>query len=125
VLFVDDEEAAQHLLRRHLEADGHTVQLAADGQEGLASFRAGRFDVVILDRTIPGTSGVELAAAIKAISAETPVILLAGFGDAMREQGEQPAGVDAVVAKPSTREALRRAITEVTAGKRSTLAPSA
>jgi CheY-like chemotaxis protein len=109
VLFVDDEESARRLLRRYLESDGHTVELAIDGLAGLASFKAGRFDVAILDRAMPGMSGDELAVAIKERSARTPVIILTGFDDVTVDRR----AADMVIRKPLTRDVLRRALAEV------------
>jgi len=115
VLFVDDEESARFMVRRFLETDGHSVTLATDGRAGLTSFKAGRFDVVILDRAMPGMSGDELAAAIKTNSPETPVIMLTGFGGMMTDLGEHPVGVDKIMCKPLTQEALRRALGAIVA----------
>ena len=118
ILFVDDEESARRLIGRFLQADGHKVRTAADGQEGLKSFESERFDVVVLDRAMPKMSGDDLAAAIKKLSPATPIIMLTGFGDMMRDQGEHPAGVDVIVAKPLTRDDLRRALAEAMSGKK-------
>jgi PAS domain S-box-containing protein len=117
ILFVDDEEFARRVVGRYLQADGHRVMLAADGQEGLKIFENERFDVVILDRAMPKMSGDELATAIKKISPKTPVIMLTGFGDTMRDRGEHPAGVDIILGKPLTRNDLRQALTKVMAGR--------
>ena len=117
VLIVDDEKSARLLLRSYLEMDGHTVVFAADGREGLTEVKAGRFDMVILDRAMPGMRGDELAVAIKALSPKTPVIMVTGFADIMRSQGEKPIAVDKIMSKPLTREDLRRAMTEIMAGK--------
>lgn len=117
VLIVDDEEAVRDVLSRYLEADGHTVRLAAGGQAGLQLFESESFDMVILDRAMPGMNGDALAAAIKSRSPQTPVIMLTGFGDLLGDQGGRPLRVDKIVAKPLTRETLRRAMAEVIADK--------
>jgi PAS domain S-box-containing protein len=116
ILFVDDEESARRLVSRYLEADGHRVTVAIDGQEGLKSFGSEHFDAVILDRAMPKMSGDDLAAAIKKISPRTPVIMLTGFGDTMRDHDEHPAGVDVIVPKPVTRDDLRQALTKAMVG---------
>ncbi|MBI3973952.1 MAG: response regulator [Chloroflexi bacterium] len=89
----------------------------ADGKEALQRFRAGDFDLVITDRTMPGMSGDQVAAAIKRAAPGTPVILLTGYGDLMAASGEQPPGVDLILAKPLTMSALRQAIARLTAGR--------
>ena len=96
-----------------LNSQGHTVETATNGREGLDRFRTGRFDLVVTDRAMPEMGGDQLAAAIKRSAPETPVIMLTGFGDLMAAKGERPPGVDAVVGKPVTLDALNRAILKV------------
>src|SRR5208283_5475450 len=57
VLLVDDELIVRKVLNEYLIRDGHVVELAANGEDGLDKFRDGRFDLVILDRAMPGMSG--------------------------------------------------------------------
>ena len=88
----------------------------SNGREGLDKFMSGRFDLVVTDRAMPEMGGDELAASIEQLSPDTPVIMLTGFGDLMEAKGEQPAGVDAVVGKPVTLDALAGAIRQVRSG---------
>ena len=74
---------------------------------------SGRFDLIVTDRAMPEMGGDELAAAIERLSPNTPVIMLTGFGDLMEAKGEHPAGVDVVVGKPVTLDALADAIRQV------------
>ena len=62
---------------------------------------------------MPEMGGDELAASIERLAPDTPVIMLTGFGDLMDARGEQPAGVDAVLGKPVTFDALSAAIRQV------------
>ncbi len=116
VLIVDDEPVGRQLLTEYLVGDGHTVETATNGREGLEKFRAGKFDLVVTDRAMPAVSGDQLAAAIKAI-APRPVILLTGFGEEIKASGEKPAGVDLILSKPVTLSALREAVAAVTGKK--------
>jgi DNA-binding NtrC family response regulator len=93
-----------------MAGDGHRVETAHNGDEALAKFRAGEFDVAILDRAMPKMSGDQLAAAIKLIEPGIPVILLTGFGVLMAASGETPPNIDLVVAKPVTIDELRLAL---------------
>ncbi|MFA7159258.1 MAG: response regulator, partial [Kiritimatiellia bacterium] len=117
ILFIDDDEAVRLLIAEYLKADGHTVELASEGHEGLAKAGEGRFDLVITDSAMPGMSGSELAAAIKTIKQDLPVIMLTGFGDIMNDKNEKPAGVDLVLSKPVTRDSFRMAIVALMAGR--------
>jgi signal transduction histidine kinase/CheY-like chemotaxis protein len=110
VLLVDDEPAARSVAAAYLTSDGHMVQAAAGGPEAVAQVQAGRFDVVLTDRAMPGMSGDQVAAAVKAVAPSTPVVLLTGFGDLMAAAGERPPGVDAIVGKPVTLAKLREAL---------------
>lgn len=116
ILLVEDQPLLREIEAEYLGTDGHVVEGAADGLEGLQKFRAGTFDLVITDQAMPEMSGDKLAAAIKRLSPKTPVILVTGFGDMMKACGDNPAGVDLVLAKPITQACLRQAITTVTKG---------
>jgi len=110
VLLVDDEEVVRAVLNEYLIRDGHVVELAANGKDGLDKFRHGRFDVVILDRAMPDMSGDQVGAAIKHSFPNLPVIMLTGFGSMMEAADERPVGVDFVVSKPVTIDTLRQAM---------------
>jgi PAS domain S-box-containing protein len=115
VLVVEDDALARTSLIAQLGSQGHTVESATNGVEGLVKFGAGRFDLVVTDRAMPGMGGDQLAATIERSAPDTPVIMLTGFGDLMDARGDQPPGVDAVVGKPVTLDGLARAIRQVTA----------
>lgn len=80
ILVVDDEPQARDFLTAALTGDGHRVEVANDGADGLRRFREGTFDVVLTDKAMPGMSGDQMASAIKLMKPGTPVILLTGFG---------------------------------------------
>lgn len=116
VLVVDDEPIARDVMSEYLTGDGHTVETAVNGRDGLEKFRGGRFDMVITDRAMPEVGGDQVAAAVKEASPATPVILLTGFGDLMNAAGEKPDGVDLVAKKPIRLAALREILAKVTEG---------
>jgi PAS domain S-box-containing protein len=113
VLVVEDDPMVRLGVVAQLSTQGHFVDTAANGREGLDKFMSGRFDLVVTDRAMPEMGGDELAASIERLAPDTPVIMLTGFGDLMQAKGEQPAGVDAVVGKPVTLDALAGAIQQV------------
>ncbi len=115
ILLVEDEESVLEALRQDLTAEGHRVEVASNGREGLEKFQAASFDLVITDRAMPEMSGDELAAAIKEVAPDMPIILLTGFGDMMEVTGDKPAGVDLILSKPVTVAALRDAVAKVMA----------
>jgi PAS domain S-box-containing protein len=60
VLVVDDESPVRELIRRHLEAEGHTVELACQHEEAFARLEDREFDLVLLDIRMPGMDGREV-----------------------------------------------------------------
>jgi PAS domain S-box-containing protein len=108
LLVVEDEAQVRQLLHATLTAEGHTVELASHGVEGLKRFLDGRFDLVLTDKAMPGMSGDQLATSIKQIDRRMPIILLTGFGQFLNPE-EYP-DVDVVAAKPISIAALRDAI---------------
>ncbi|MBC8229705.1 response regulator [bacterium] len=112
VLVVDDETMVRDVVTKYLTADGHTVETATNGREGLEKFHSGRFHLVITDRAMPDMGGVQLAALIKQLAPKMPIIMLTGFGDIMAAQGTMPEGVDFLLSKPITLTAFREALAE-------------
>jgi signal transduction histidine kinase len=119
VLVVDDEEWARILIKRFVSLKGHTVLTAASGQEALEIFRREPVDLVITDRAMPDMGGDQIAAEIKRLSPETPVVMLTGFGDIMEARREKPAGVDYLIGKPVTPDQLQEAVLRAMGGDQS------
>ena len=113
ILLAEDESPVLDVFAEYLHADGHTVEKAQDGREAVAKVTTGAFDLVLADRAMPFASGDEVALAAKARNPATPVILLTGFGDLMHDANECPPGVDLVLPKPLTPQALQQAIHKV------------
>ena len=121
-MVIDDDPILLQTLRVILENDGHAVTTANGGEDGITAFRAalraGRpVAAVITDLGMPNIDGRKVAAAIKADSPETPIILLTGWGQRLIDDDEAPAHVDRVLSKPPKLRDLRQALLEVTAGK--------
>jgi signal transduction histidine kinase len=114
ILVVEDEQLVREVIGVYLAEDRHEITLAENGRIGLEKFRDGSFDLVMTDRSMPEMNGDTLAAEIKKLNPEQPVLLLTGFGDIMSGAGEKPAGIDLVVSKPFTLTTLRAAIAKVT-----------
>lgn len=113
ILAVDDDPNGRELLMSLLSSDGHTVETASNGREGLEKFHSGRFDVVITDKDMPEITGDKLAVVIKQFAPRKPVILLTAHGDELQASGARPQGVDAILSKPVTQNDLRRALSEI------------
>ena len=76
VLYVDDDPGLCRLVRRHLERAGFAVEVALDGDAGLALCTAQAFDVIALDHFMPGRDGLDVLADLVALPAAPPVIFV-------------------------------------------------
>ena len=108
ILLVDDEVCVRHIFGDLLRGDGHSVGLAASGEEALEKFRDEPWEVVLTDRAMPGMGGEQLAARIKELEPGLPVILITGFAP----KSTDPKAIDAVVTKPFSRQNIYDAISQ-------------
>ena len=101
VLLVDDDVELVELLRDYLEREGFTVAAAHDGATGATEAMSGGHDLVVLDVMMPGISGIQALARIRATSA-VPVIMLTARGDDGDRITGLELGADDYVPKPCT-----------------------
>lgn len=80
ILVVEDKESMAQMLRETLEAEGYSIVIARDGQEGTRQIRENRFDLVLTDVKLPKKDGIEVLKASKTESPLTPVIVMTAFG---------------------------------------------
>jgi CheY-like chemotaxis protein/anti-sigma regulatory factor (Ser/Thr protein kinase) len=92
ILIVDDDRASRYILAGLLEAAGHIVDQAADGQEAMRRLDAGDYDIVLLDVGLPDISGLDVLAYARA-AASPPIAIMMTADDtpetmlaAIREQ---------------------------------------
>jgi DNA-binding NtrC family response regulator len=81
ILVVDDEDYMRELVRSALESAGFEVEEAADGKSALSMLRQHPYSVVITDLRLPGATGEVILEEARALSPETIVILMTGFGN--------------------------------------------
>lgn len=113
ILVVDDQPVLAEVLAESLARDWHAVEVAGNGRVALEKFESGEFDLVITDKAMPEMNGSQLAAAIKARSPETPIIMLTGFGEFDGHEGSESEFIDILIAKPATNAELRAAMLQV------------
>ncbi len=115
VLFVDDEVALVRLAQRALPRLGYVVRSFVDPREALAYARAHpeEFDVLVTDLTMPHLSGLELIDALRAGRPSLPVVLSSGYLSPQAEAAARTAGVNVILSKPSSIDALADAISEL------------
>jgi len=99
ILLVDDEPLIIKGLKFSLEQDGYETDAAADGEEALAKFREGNYDLVLLDVMLPKLSGIEVCQAMRETS-EVPIIMLTAKGEDMDKILGLEFGADDYMTKP-------------------------
>jgi len=108
VLVVDDDPALAEMLGIVLRNEGFEPSFVADGDSALASFRATRPDLVLLDLMLPGTDGVDVCRAIRAESA-IPIVILTARSDTIDVVIGLESGADDYIVKPfKTKELVAR-----------------
>ena len=108
VLIVEDERNIAELLQMYLEKEGYHVTTASDGGQGLAKFRAGGIDLVLLDVMMPVMDGWAVCKAIRAES-QVPIIMLTAKGETDDKISGLRSGADDYITKPfEMREVLAR-----------------
>jgi len=118
ILCVDDEPMLRTLVRELLERDGHHVETADGGRDGVAAFlKAAKeghaFDVVITDLGMPYVDGSQVARLCKTAVPGTPVILLTGWGMRGGREERIPGHVDVAISKPPKLRQLQAALRKV------------
>ncbi|MCP3707124.1 PAS domain S-box protein [Paraburkholderia sp. CNPSo 3274] len=112
ILLVDDEEALVRIGEERLAELGYEPAGFVSSNAAWQAFRADpqRFDAVVTDQTMPGTTGVELARMIRSLRADIPIILVSGFSSPALEAQAREAGVNVQLRKPLPRAELARTL---------------
>lgn len=106
ILVVEDERKIARLLQIELESEGYAVKLAPDGVEGWAAYKEGGAALILLDVMLPGITGIELLQRIRAVDADTPVLLLTANGSVSDKVAGLDSGANDYVTKPFEMEEL-------------------
>jgi signal transduction histidine kinase/ActR/RegA family two-component response regulator len=122
LLVVDDDPLVAQSLGYVLNSEGHAVTVVDGGQAGIDAFTTAYreqkpFDIVMTDLGMPYVDGRAVAAAVKALSARTPVLLLTGWGQRLSTEQSIPANVDLLLSKPPKLPELRRAFAQLLASQ--------
>ncbi len=105
ILIVEDDPNVRKLVRVNLAKRGYTVSEAENSQQALALFQSEPVDLVLLDLILPGLSGVDICAWIRARS-EVPIIILSARLEEDLKVAALDAGADDYVTKPFSSEEL-------------------
>ena len=102
VLLVEDNEMNRDMLRRRLVKRGFEVEMAVDGIAGLEMAQSGKFDIVLMDMSLPGITGWEATKKLREdpSKANLPVIALTAHAMESDRQQALAAGCDEYETKP-------------------------
>ena len=100
VLVIEDDAGMAGHLRQGILSAGHNVEIATDGPTGLQQAKAGGFDVLVIDRMLPGMEGVAVVKALRNAGQHTPVLFLTTMGGLDDRVEGLEAGADDYLVKP-------------------------
>jgi DNA-binding NtrC family response regulator len=118
ILIVDDDAEMRALLVDELRGEGYQVTDAADGAEGALACRSSRFDVILMDKNMPGPSGLDLLPGFRRTCPHAQIIMMTAFGDVASYVEAAEKGAADFLFKPFRIEEMKAAI-------RRTLTPDA
>jgi len=126
ILIVEDDALFRSFLSTILKEEGHRVEEARDGKEGLAKFMGGDFDLGIADLKMPGLSGMDLLKAAKKEKPDSRWIILTAFGSIDSAVEAMKAGASDYLTKPlqnpqELRYVVRRVLRQAEADQTITL----
>ena len=118
VLLIEDEPNISDAIRFILSRDGCDVTALADGASAVDAVRSAMPDLVILDLMLPGLSGLEILAQLRADPAtqKLPVMMLTAKGQGRDREAAERAGVDHFMTKPFSNVDMRAAERALTKG---------
>lgn len=100
VLVIEDDAATLDYVASGLAEHGHVVDRAATGQEGLSLAAGETYDVIVVDRRLPGFDGLVIVKTIRGAGVKTPVLFLTTMGSVEDRVEGLEAGGDDYLAKP-------------------------
>ena len=110
ILVVDDDPEMRALLLDVLSNEGYEVVEAKDGTEAVLALRARKFDVILMDKNMPGPSGLDLLPGFRRVCPWSPIIMMTAFGDVPSYMEAVEKGAVEYLFKPFRMEELKAAI---------------
>ncbi len=121
VLVVEDNEVNRLVAKSFLETMGHEVTLACDGRAALEAVEEDRYDVVLMDISLPGMDGIEATRRIRAlpdpVKRAVPIIAMSAHVFTSEIDEHLQAGMNAFIGKPMSPQRLEGVLAEVLTGE--------
>ncbi len=100
VLVIEDDRETARYIAKGLGESGHTVDVSDNGRDGLVQATAGEYDVLVVDRMLPGLDGLAVVETLRKTGQETPVLFLSAKGRVDDRVAGLKAGADDYLVKP-------------------------
>jgi two-component system, OmpR family, response regulator len=100
ILVLEDDKTSGPYIAEGLREEGHSVDLIANGADGLVQAMVGAYDVMVVDRMMPGLDGVSLVKTLRGAKKRTPVLFLTALGGVDDRIEGLNAGGDDYLVKP-------------------------
>lgn len=100
ILVIEDDLETAAFVARGLKEHGHVVDIAADGRDGLLQASGEEYDVLIVDRMLPGIDGLGIVRTLRAAGTRTPVLFLTAMGGVSDRVDGLEVGGDDYLVKP-------------------------
>lgn len=100
ILLVEDDRQTAAFVSKGLTEEGHIVDVLADGRDGLVQATSEPYDLVIVDRMLPGLDGMGLVKTLRATGSKVPILFLTSLGGVDDRVDGLEAGADDYVVKP-------------------------
>jgi two-component system, OmpR family, response regulator len=100
ILIVEDDERTSGFLAKGLSEAGHVADIITDGRDALSQATHESYDVLVVDRMLPGLDGLSLVRALRASKVSTPVLFLTAVGGVDDRVDGLEAGADDYMIKP-------------------------
>lgn len=110
ILVVDDDDAMRALLMDVLRNDGYDAAEARDGAQAVLALRAREYDLVLIDKNMPGPSGLDLLPGLRRVCPQSQFVMMTAYGDVPSYMEAVEKGAAEFLFKPFLMDDLRAAI---------------
>lgn len=110
VLVVDDDPEMRALILDVLQQEGYEVVEAKDGAEAVRALRSRDFDIILMDKNMPGPTGLDLLPGLQRVCPHSRVIMMTAFGDVPSYMEAVEKGAAEYLFKPFRMEEMKAAI---------------
>jgi DNA-binding NtrC family response regulator len=119
---VDDDTEMRALLLDVLRNEGYEVAEAKDGTEAVLAIRARQFDVILMDKNMPGPSGLDLLPGLRRVCPRSQIIMMTAYGDVPSFMEAVEKGAVEFLFKPFRMEEMKAAIAKALGGEAGSVA---